>query len=341
MEHDGAALRRPAGLRLRRPLRAARARRRAAGRRSPRVWTGDDRLGPPADLNAGGSKFCGDCPLKLPLKKDQTAAAARPERCRRCPRGCTSRPPPPATSRASRPAAPRRPASRAPVRPACSTSSCSSGSSTRPGPSLGPHRLLQLRRGVPAQARRGDVRIHQAAVPAHLSLHEHERPRLQRGAGPPAGPLGHRRGDVLDRRRHRRRATSSTGAAATSTRRSGTCASRRTRSAPAGRDVPFINWRYILFTHNDSDAGDAAGAGDGRRDRRRSAVLGADRSSRGPVLAAVPAGHRRTSRASATRSGTTTISATPSPAPRRAPRSTCAARCRWPGCRSSRGTAGR
>ena len=30
-----------------------------------------------------------------------------------------------------------------------------------------------------------------------------------------------------------------------------------------GRDVPFINWRYILFTHNDSDAGDAAGAGDG------------------------------------------------------------------------------
>ena len=29
---------------------------------------------------------------------------------------------------------------------------------------------------------------------------------------------------------------------------------RPTRSAPAGRDVPFINWRYILFAHNDSDA---------------------------------------------------------------------------------------
>jgi hypothetical protein len=28
-----------------------------------------------ADLNAGGSKFCGDCPLKLPLKKDEQPAA--------------------------------------------------------------------------------------------------------------------------------------------------------------------------------------------------------------------------------------------------------------------------
>ena len=53
-----------------------------------------------ADLNAGGSKFCGDCPLKLPLKKDEAppprpldaGAAAR--------RGCTSSARPPATSRA-------------------------------------------------------------------------------------------------------------------------------------------------------------------------------------------------------------------------------------------------
>src|SRR6266496_1709284 len=27
------------------------------------------------DLNAGGSTFCGDCPLKLPLKKDETPVA--------------------------------------------------------------------------------------------------------------------------------------------------------------------------------------------------------------------------------------------------------------------------
>jgi MoaA/NifB/PqqE/SkfB family radical SAM enzyme len=41
------------------------------------VWTGSTITGLRADLNAGGSKFCGDCPLKLPLKKDE-APQARP-----------------------------------------------------------------------------------------------------------------------------------------------------------------------------------------------------------------------------------------------------------------------
>lgn len=35
------------------------------------VWTGPIIAGLRQDLNSGGSKFCGDCPLKLPLKKDQ------------------------------------------------------------------------------------------------------------------------------------------------------------------------------------------------------------------------------------------------------------------------------
>ena len=34
------------------------------------VWTGEVASSLRRDLNAGGSKFCGDCPLKLPLKKD-------------------------------------------------------------------------------------------------------------------------------------------------------------------------------------------------------------------------------------------------------------------------------
>jgi hypothetical protein len=34
------------------------------------VWTGDVASALRRDINAGGSKFCGDCPLKLPLKKD-------------------------------------------------------------------------------------------------------------------------------------------------------------------------------------------------------------------------------------------------------------------------------
>lgn len=41
------------------------------------VWTGPAVSALRADLNGGGSRFCGDCPLKLPLKKDE-AAAVRP-----------------------------------------------------------------------------------------------------------------------------------------------------------------------------------------------------------------------------------------------------------------------
>ena len=39
------------------------------------VWTGPVVSALRGDLNAGGSKFCGDCPLKLPLKKDEQPAA--------------------------------------------------------------------------------------------------------------------------------------------------------------------------------------------------------------------------------------------------------------------------
>jgi MoaA/NifB/PqqE/SkfB family radical SAM enzyme len=41
------------------------------------VWSGPVVSALRADLNAGGSTFCGDCPLKLPLKKDE-APPARP-----------------------------------------------------------------------------------------------------------------------------------------------------------------------------------------------------------------------------------------------------------------------
>ncbi len=34
------------------------------------IWAGERASALRRDLNAGGSKFCGDCPLKLPLKKD-------------------------------------------------------------------------------------------------------------------------------------------------------------------------------------------------------------------------------------------------------------------------------
>src|SRR4029079_5079635 len=37
------------------------------------VWAGPVISQLRADLNAGGSKFCGDCPLKLPLRKNDAA----------------------------------------------------------------------------------------------------------------------------------------------------------------------------------------------------------------------------------------------------------------------------
>ena len=48
----------------------------------------------------------------------------------------------------------------------------------------------------------------------------------------------------------------------------------------AGRDVPFLNWRYILFTWNDSDEEMERARQLARRHRRRPPVLGDDRSSR-------------------------------------------------------------
>jgi MoaA/NifB/PqqE/SkfB family radical SAM enzyme len=39
------------------------------------VWTGGVVSQLRADLNSGGSRFCGDCPLKLPLKKDDVPAS--------------------------------------------------------------------------------------------------------------------------------------------------------------------------------------------------------------------------------------------------------------------------
>ena len=37
------------------------------------IWTGGIISTLRADLNAGGSRFCGDCPLKLPLKRDEAS----------------------------------------------------------------------------------------------------------------------------------------------------------------------------------------------------------------------------------------------------------------------------
>src|SRR6185436_4223673 len=38
------------------------------------VWNGETILKLRGELNRGGSTFCGDCPLKLPLRKGETPA---------------------------------------------------------------------------------------------------------------------------------------------------------------------------------------------------------------------------------------------------------------------------
>ena len=146
------------------------------------IWTGETASGLRRDLNAGGSKFCGDCPLKLPLKRDAGAAAARP---RRRPaalaavhrvHGRLQHLVQPGVLRAG-----NRHHAHAAGRDARLRSVHARHRRGRPVARA--RRLLQLRRGVPAQARRGDVRVHQDEVPAHLSLHEHQRPGAHRGAG--------------------------------------------------------------------------------------------------------------------------------------------------------------
>ena len=127
---------------------------------------------------------------------------------------------------------------------------------------------------------------------AHLPLHEHQRAGAHRGAGAPAGALGHRRGDVLDRRRDARRATCKYRQRGRFDVAIAHAAGDGRREAPRrAATLPFLNWRYILFNWNDSDEEMDRGAAAGGRDRRRSAVLGDHRPSRGQLLAPVRARH--------------------------------------------------
>ena len=131
------ALRRPHRLRLRRPVRAPRARRRAHGLGRATSGTGPIIT----ELRAGSERRRLEVLRRLPAEAaaEEGRGAARRGRSTRVRfrRGCSSSARRPATSPAPRRAAPRKPASRARGRPACSTSSCSGGSSTRSGPSLG------------------------------------------------------------------------------------------------------------------------------------------------------------------------------------------------------------
>jgi hypothetical protein len=232
------------------------------------IWTGERITTIRKEINAGGSKFCGDCPLKLPLKKDEAPpqrdlnVASLPSRLYiECTAACNI---------------------------SCAQACCAPETGitrTRQagmldfdlfrqvideaGPSLGRIDFFNY----------GEAFLHKRAIEMceyiksrfpHVYLYtstnglaftEEQARRLVRsgidevtfsidGATPQSYAKYRQRGDFEKALRNLR--------AAADEKRS------------AGRDIPFINWRYILFVHNDSDE-------EMNRARQMASAIGVDR----------------------------------------------------------------
>jgi hypothetical protein len=214
------------------------------------VWTGARATSLRQDLNGGGSRFCGDCPLKLPLRKDETPrqrpteVAALPSRLYiECTAACNI---------------------------SCAQACCAPETGITRTRTAGMLEFDLFQRVIdeagPALGRvdffnYGETFLHKRAVEMceyiksrfpHIYLYTSTNglaltdPQVRRlvasgidevtfsidGATPESYVKYRQRGDFS-------RAIATLGAAADEKRR-------------AGRDVPVINWRYILFTHNDS-----------------------------------------------------------------------------------------
>jgi hypothetical protein len=220
------------------------------------IWVGERARTLRAELNAGGSKFCGDCPLKLPLKKDDVApqrsidVGPLPSRLYvECTAACN-------ISCAEACCAPETGITR--TRQAGMLDfDVFSRVIDEAGPSLGRIDFFNY----------GEAFLHKRAVEMceyikrkfpHIYLYtstnglaftEEQVRRLMRsgidevtfsidGASPETYAQYRRRGDFAKAIRNLRTAVEEKRA--------------------AGSDLPFLNWRYILFNHNDSDAEMAA-----------------------------------------------------------------------------------
>jgi hypothetical protein len=232
------------------------------------VWRGETASALRRDLNAGGAKFCGDCPLKLPLKKDQTP----PERDLNVP------------------ALPSRLyiETTAACNISCEQACCAPETGITRTRQAGMLDFEIFKRVVdeagPSLTRidffnYGEAFLHKRAVEMceyikarfpHIYLYtstnglafaEEQVRRLVRsgidevtfsidGATPDSYVKYRRRGDFDKAIRNLRFAADEKRA--------------------SGRDIPFINWRYILFTHNDSDA-------EMQRAREMASEIGVDR----------------------------------------------------------------
>ena len=232
------------------------------------VWTGLQAHSLRVDLNAGGSKFCGDCPLKLPLKKDEAppqrdlAVAPLPSRLYvECTAACNI---------------------------SCDQACCAPETGISRTRQAGMLDFDLFRRVVdeagPSLVRidffnYGEAFLHKRAIEMceyiktkfpHIYLYtstnglaftEDQVRRLVRsgldevtfsidGATAESYVKYRRRGDFSKALKNLRSATDEKGS--------------------FRRDIPVINWRYILFTHNDSDE-------EMQRARTLAADIGVDR----------------------------------------------------------------
>ena len=216
------------------------------------VWTGPRATSLRTDLNNGGSKFCGDCALKLPLKKDEPS-----------PQRGLDVPPLPSRLYIECTAA---------CNISCAQACCAPETGITRTRQAGMLDFDLFRRVVdeagPSLVRidffnYGEAFLHKRAVEMcehikrnfpHIYLYtstnglafsEEQVRRLVRsgidevtfsidGATPESYATYRKRGDFEKAIRNLRSAADE----------------KRT----TGSDLPFINWRYILFTHNDSDA---------------------------------------------------------------------------------------
>jgi len=215
------------------------------------VWTGETAAALRTSLNSGGSKFCGDCPLKLPLKKDERApqrdldVGALPSRLYvECTAACNI---------------------------SCAQACCAPETGITRTRQAGMLDFELFKRVIdeagPSLVRvdffnYGEAFLHKRAVEMceyikthfpHIYLYsstnglaftEESVARLIRsGIDEVTFSIDGARAESYVKYRQRgdfAKALRNLGAAARAKRES-------------GRDVPFINWRYILFTHNDSD----------------------------------------------------------------------------------------
>jgi hypothetical protein len=214
------------------------------------VWTGPIATSLREDLNAGGSKFCGDCPLKLPLKaatppaRDLNVGPLPSRLYIECTAACNI---------------------------SCNQACCAPETGITRTRKAGMLDFELFRRVVDEAApslvridffNYGEAFLHKRAVEMceyiksnypHVYLYsstnglafsEEQARRLARsgideltfsidGASPESYRKYRQRGDFEKALRNLRLVVE--------------------EKQKNGRDVPFVNWRYILFTHNDSD----------------------------------------------------------------------------------------